>query len=50
MESLIEEYKAIFDKVLEIVEMFDFIEITGRRDGDIETYRIYKSEGIVVQR
>lgn len=50
MESLIEEYKAMFDKVLEIVEMFDFVEITGRRGGDIETYRIYKSEGIVVQR
>ena len=37
MKSIIEEYKAMFDKVLEIVEMFDFIEITGRSGGDIVT-------------
>lgn len=49
MKQLIEEYKAMFDKVLDIVEMFDFVEITGRRGGDVETYRIYK-DGTVVQR
>lgn len=49
MKSIVEEYKEMFDKVLEIVEMFDFIEITGRRGGDVETYRIYK-DGTVVQR
>lgn len=49
MKQLIEEYKAIFDKVLDIVEIFDFVEITGRRGGDVETYRIYK-DGTVVQR
>ena len=49
MKSIIEEYKAMFDKVLEVVEIFDFVEITGRRGGDVETYRIYKN-GTVVQR
>lgn len=49
MKQLIEEYKAMFDKVLDIVEIFDFVEITGRRGGDVETYRIYK-DGTVVQR
>ena len=49
MKSIVEEYKSIFDVVLDIVEMFDFIEITGKRGGDIETYRIYKN-GMVVQR
>lgn len=49
MKQLIEEYKAMFDKVLDIVEIFDFVEITGRRGGDVETYRIYK-DGMVVQR
>ena len=48
MKSIVEEYKSMFDVVLDIVEMFDFIEITGRRDGDVETYRIYKN-GMVVQ-
>lgn len=49
MKSIVEEYKSIFDVVLDIVEMFDFIEITGRRGGNVETYRIYKN-GMVVQR
>lgn len=49
MKSIVEEYKSMFDVVLDIVEIFDFIEITGRRGGDIETYRIYK-DGTVVQR
>lgn len=49
MKELIEEYKSMFDKVLEIVEIFDFVEITGKRGGDVETYRIYK-DGTVVQR
>ena len=49
MKSIIEEYKSMFDVVLDIVEIFDFIEITGRRGGDVETYRIYK-DGTVVQR
>ena len=49
MKQLIEEYKAMFDKVLDIVEIFDFVEITGRRGGDVETYRVYK-DGTVVQR
>ena len=48
MKSIVEEYKSIFDVVLDIVEMFDFIEITGRRGGDVETYRIYKN-GMAVQ-
>lgn len=48
MKSIVEEYKLMFDVVLDIVEMFDFIEITGRRGGDVETYRIYKN-GMVVQ-
>lgn len=49
MKSTVEEYKSMFDVVLDIVEIFDFIEITGRRGGDVETYRIYK-DGTVVQR
>lgn len=49
MKSMVEEYKSMFDVVLDIVEIFDFIEITGRRGGDVETYRIYK-DGTVVQR
>ena len=49
MKSIVEEYKAMFDKVLEIIEMFDFVEITGRCGGDVETYRIFK-DGTVVQR
>lgn len=48
MKSTVEEYKSMFDVVLDIVEVFDFIEITGRRGGDVETYRIYKN-GMVVQ-
>ena len=48
MKSIVEEYKSMFDVVLDIVEMFDFIEITGRRGRDVETYRIYKN-GMVVQ-
>ena len=48
MKSIVEEYKLMFDVVLDIVEVFDFIEITGRRGGDVETYRIYKN-GMVVQ-
>ena len=48
MKSIVEEYKSMFDVVLDIVEMFDFIEITGRRGGDVETYRIYKN-GMVVK-
>ena len=39
MKSLVEEYK----------EMFDFVEITGRCGGEVETYRVYK-DGTVVQR
>ena len=49
MKSIVEEYKSMFDVVSDIVEIFDFIEITGRRGGDVETYRIYK-DGTVVQR
>lgn len=49
MKSIVEEYKTMFDVVLDIVEIFDFIEITGRRGGDVETYRIYK-DGTVVQK
>lgn len=49
MKSIVEEYKSMFDVVLDIVEVFDFIEITGRRGGDVETYCIYKN-GMVVQR
>ena len=49
MKSIVEEYKSMFDVVLDIVEIFDFIEITGRCGGDVETYRIYK-DGTVVQR
>lgn len=49
MKELIEEYKSMFDTILEIVEIFDFVEITGKRGGDIETYRIYK-DGTVVQK
>lgn len=49
MKSIVEEYKSMFDVILDIVEIFDFIEITGRRGGDVETYRIYK-DGTVVQR
>lgn len=49
MKSIVEEYKSMFDVVLDIVEIFDFIEITGRRGGDVETYRIYK-DGTVVQK
>lgn len=49
MKSIVEEYKSMFDVVLDIVEIFDFVEITGRRGGDVETYRIYK-DGTVVQR
>ena len=49
MKSIVEEYKSMFDVVLDIVEIFDFIEITGRRGCDVETYRIYK-DGTVVQR
>ena len=48
MKSIVEEYKLMFDVVLDIVEVFDFIEITGRRGGDVEIYRIYKN-GMVVQ-
>lgn len=49
MKSIVEEYKSMFDVVLDIVEILDFIEITGRRGGDVETYRIYK-DGTVVQK
>ena len=49
MKSIVDEYKSMFDVILDIVEIFDFIEITGRRGGDVETYRIYK-DGTVVQK
>lgn len=49
MKSIVEEYKSMFDVVLDIVKILDFIEITGRRGGDVETYRIYK-DGTVVQK
>lgn len=43
------QFKNRFDKVLDVYEARDFVEITGKIGGDTITYRVYDN-GMVTER